>query len=233
MNFAELNKQIGEVVRWNNIAQNGVEDFCSDKLSRQLSYVIEEAKETVKGSVDFDLRELADGVADVFVTLTYAVRVAQKGTPVNFMPHTFQDVGEVYPTAALAAIGQIAVAIVHSCTHAKNVIDTESYLSDDNIQLFSGVLHNEFALMMSMYERYFGHCPSVVIRAVLDSNWSKFVKHTEATTPEWIEAESKWIEQQYDVTDVVGTVVDGYIVFRDDGGKGKIRKPSTYLEPQF
>lgn len=228
MNYAELNQQAAEVVRWNTIAQNGVEDLSEDKLVRQLSYVLEECKETVEASLAFDSRELADGVADVFVTLTYAMRILLQGRSVQYMPHVVPDVSEHIPEAAYSAVGQIGVSLFHMCKRVSMALEESEALDNERV---AGDLFNQFNLMLAFYEQYFKHCPSVVIRAVLDSNWSKYVAVSDATTPEWIAQEAAWVETTYNVKDVVGTVIDGYIVFRDDGGKGKIRKPSSYKDP--
>ena len=69
---------------------------------------------------------------------------------------------------------------------------------------------------------------------VMDSNWSKFPEFDDTVD---YEPECSWIEQYRKKTNVKHSVIDvngiKRVVFRDDGGTGKVCKPSTFKEPDL
>jgi hypothetical protein len=223
MNITRLNEQVAQVTAWNQVAQNMVEDFSKEKAIAQASYVFEEAKETIDAILTNNNQEHLDGVADIFVTLTYLIRVLSN-EDVVFEPQDFLGYGEPvegfdlrYGNLGIAASIMGIVDMVHRDTY--NELDTNSIL---------------FALKELMAEMFnnVNLCYNIdvtdVIQKVLDSNWSKYLPAT--TEPGKVLEEVRWINEN-GFMDIAPVYSGDYIVFRDKHGKGKIRKPSTYAAP--
>ena len=84
MNFNTFNRQIQDVIDWNAVARNMTHTFTDSDLVAQTSYVHEEAMETIAALATKDLKETLDGIADVFVTLSYKYFLMRKEFNADF-----------------------------------------------------------------------------------------------------------------------------------------------------
>lgn len=225
MNIQVLNNQVQQVTLWNQVAQNMSEDFSNDKAVAQAEYVLEEAKETMAAIFENDDEQHLDGVADIFVTLTYLYRV-MSGENLEFTEDMFIGYGGCVDGYDLRFAN---LAIAASVIGIVDMVKRLSYHQDDKDVILSNLADLLVELLINVKEVY-NIDPTEVLQKVLDSNWSKYIKAS-GTEPTDIVSECAWIEDRYDLTDIAPVYSGDYIVFRDKGGKGKIRKPSSYKEP--
>jgi hypothetical protein len=207
------------------------DDFSEDAKARQMDYVYSEAKETLQGFLDNDVKEILDGIADVFVTVTYLLYIQNNGIDVDFNdPDLYDD--NTNPEQ-LGADHNILVRM-SQCMGLINCLKLVPH-EYDGLDI-TGELMFMLADVMQLAQHVYGVDINTVIAAVLTSNWSKFPEYTGQTDAE-LDSECVWIQDNRKKTNVSWRKVelDGktYIVYRDDNGNGKIQKPSSFVEPQI
>lgn len=221
MNFNTFNAQIQDVIDWNAVARNMTHTFTQQDIDNQTAYVHEEVMETIAGLANKDLKETLDGIADVFVTLSYKYFLLRQEFNADF---NVEDL-----------LGED----LRDCPRVKQdyMVSLASTISTNN--LFATGLHDiEFTmsllyLLMHSAEELYKVNMHDVVDAVMISNWSKFpqVQGIDPTAMcEWIEEVRKRENVNFNITEVAGVK---RVTFRDNFGEGKIMKPSTFVEPDL
>lgn len=217
-----FNDHMKSVYNWNLVARNFNVDFTESDIKRQSDYVSEEAFETISAIATNDVIEVIDGICDTFVTATY--KHTQVTGELEFEGTKF-EVDYVKPDSdALLRLNLIAVM---TQLLGRNVAPEDAKL-DSLISM--DVLHQ----LMGYVEFVYNFDINDAMTEVMDSNWSKF--------PLFIEdfdyaGECEWIENYYQKVDVKHAVVEingeRRVVFRDNGGAGKVCKPSVFQTPDI
>lgn len=211
--------QYKNVVEWNAVARNGVHVFDQDAISRQSEYTRSEIQETLDAIRDNDSVEFLDGVADIFVTMTYKHYLTQNGD--------VDDAEIVKAIEFMSSEGTITFENDHELAkeHLKEIADI--VMLENSSPVFDTSSLCSMIELMNLTELYYDVNVMDVVKHIMDSNWSKFPKvgHTV------IEAEVAYIANNNpEFKDFVGTVneTSGVVVYRSDNGIGKIMKPSTF-----
>lgn len=218
-------EQYKNVVEWNAVARGNVHDFSQDSITRQAEYTRSEILETLKAITTQDPVEFLDGVADVFVTLTYKHFLAVNG----------DDESDLISMAVefLENEGRT----IYKDTHAidSQLLDTTVWIrrENDHDVTDTSTLYGLIELM-ELTQAYYNVDIFDVIKHVMDSNWSKYPSIAglvEFQVQANIDHEVEYITKKNpDFKDIVGTVNQEHqvVVYRADNGKGKILKPSTF-----
>lgn len=222
MNIEFFNESVADVIKWNSVARDFNESFAQRDIDKQTEYVDEEILEAIKGFAESNIKEVLDGLADVFVTASYKMHMIHDGTP------ELLDDGYVSPAYTSTDFKTIRSATLLSL----------SAIAFWNMGLsISGSKQEALGFLFDMlndFEFNSSYDMSEVISRVSTSNWSKYPIYD----PNYIyPAECLWIEQNRNKSNVAWNlvVVDGIerVVFKDDYGNGKIVKPSSFEEPNF
>jgi len=221
MNFNDFNRQIQDVIDWNAVARNMTHTFTANDLENQTNYTHEEVMETIAALATKDLKETLDGIGDIFVTLSYKYFLMRQEFNGDFVVEDL--LGEELPDGdRIKQDYMISLASTISTNNlfAENLADIEFTLS---------LLY----LMMYTAEKLYDVDIHAVVDAVMLSNWSKFPLSHEVDAfamCEWIEEVRKRDNVGFSIAEV-----GGYqrLAFRDNFGKGKIMKPSTFVEPNL
>lgn len=221
MNFDTFNRQIQDVIDWNAVARNLTHTFTAQDLANQTAYVHEEAMETIAGLASKDLKETLDGIADIFVTLSYKYFLMRQEFNADFYVEDLLG-EELRDDPRIKQDYMVSLA---------------STISTNN--LFAHGLHDiEFTLsmlylLMHSAEELYKVDMHAVVDAVMASNWSKFPP-ADSIDPvamcEWIEEVRKRENVGYAFAEVAGIT---RVTFRDNHGAGKIMKPRTFVEPDL
>lgn len=236
MKYEVFCNYVEDVINWNMTVQNGQEELTLDKFKRQIGFTSSEAKETVAAHIADDDVELLDGVADVFVTMTYLNRIWRCIEANTQLDSNDIEVVQWRDCADFANVENIDRRIIIAGMAASMRV---GLLAVDDVDITPEArayimreMMNCVCYMIQEAEAYFKIDMSDVLHAVSVSNWSKFQIESD-TDPVAIEAECRWIENEYNVKNVAPVYCNGFVVYRDDHGKGKVRKPSTYKKPDF
>lgn len=221
MNFDTFNRQIQDVIDWNAVARNKTHTFTEQDLANQTAYVHEEVMETIAGLANKDLKETLDGIADIFVTLSYKYFLLRQefSTYFNVEDLLGEDV------ANDPRIQQDYMVSLASTISANNLFATGLHDIEFTMSLLYLLMHTaEELYKVDMHD---------VVDAVMVSNWSKFppVQDIDPSAMcEWIEEVRKRENVNFSITEVAGV---HRVTFRDNFGEGKIVKPSTFVEPDL
>ena len=219
LDIQDFLSQYKNVVQWNAVARNGVHVFSEDAITRQSEYVRSEIQETLDALAVADSVEVLDGVADIFVTMTYKHFLTQNG-----------DVDDT----------EIAKAIEFMCSQGTMTYKDDHELARTHLKEIADIVMLENASpvfdttslcalieLMDLIELYYDVNVMDVVKHIMDSNWSKFPKVGQTN----VEKEIAYIAGKNPTfKDFVGTVNEesGVVVYRTDNGVGKIMKPSTF-----
>jgi hypothetical protein len=211
--------QYKNVVEWNAVARNGVHVFSHDAIVRQSEYTRSEIQETLDAIAADDSVEFLDGVADIFVTMTYKHFLAQNGD--------VDDAEIVKAIEFMSSEGVMTYENDHELarTHLKEIADI--VMIENQSPVFDTSSLCALIELMNLTELYYDVNVMDVVKHIMDSNWSKFPKVSQTN----VEKEVAYIAAKNpDFKDFVGTVneASGVVVYRTDNGVGKIMKPSTF-----
>lgn len=221
MNFNDFNRQIQDVIDWNAVARNMTHTFTASDLENQTNYTHEEVMETIAALATKDLKETLDGIGDIFVTLSYKYFLMRQAFNGDFEVEDL--LGEELPDDPRTKqdyMLSLASTISTNNLFAESLADIEFTLS---------LLY----LLMHTAEELYGVDIHAVVDAVMVSNWSKFPPANDVNIGamcEWIEEIRKRENVDYSFAEVGGVT---RVTFRDNFGKGKIMKPSTFVEPDL
>lgn len=219
MDIQKFNACMADVIRWNAVARDGVHDFSPQAVVNQTDYIHEELMETIVAVATKNDSEVLDGVADVFVTLAYKYFLMTGKTSFELIPGYDSNDNIIFEGRGM----QCALLSFVSMMACENVDFTEDLDIDKQM----------FALfdLVDVVSKHYLVDMAEVIEHVMASNWSKFPRAADCAMPNHM---CRDIELARDKKDVDWRRVssDGvdYIVFRDNGGAGKIMKPLTYTE---
>jgi len=205
-------QQLQSVIDWNGLPRNGEHPIADpDAIAFQWSLVREEAQETLDAIRDKNAREVLDGVCDLFVVAGYYAHI---GT------------------------GQSAQALILGLPDLPILGRSEFPLSTIMYRLIERMsetpletLRDVFVLVRLLEKIQIPMADMVT--HTMDSNWSKFplLGRLQGRPQD----EALRIEEHFSVSTQVVPIVTpcGRVVFRDHGGAGKIRKPSTFWSPRY
>lgn len=221
MNFETFNRQIQDVIDWNAVARNSTHTFTEKDLENQTAYVHEEVMETIAGIATKDTKETLDGIADIFVTLSYKYFLMRQAFNADFeVEDLFGEDISTKPQMQQDYVLSLASTISTNNLFAEGLHDIEFTLS---------LLY----LLMYVAEDMYKVDMHAVVDEVMKSNWSKFPP-VQGIDPYamniWIEANRQRENVSFSVAMVGGVT---RLAFRDNFGKGKIMKPSTFVEPDI
>lgn len=221
-------QQIENVVKWNAVARNGEHDFSEDAIARQGDYVRSEIRETLVGCMEFDRKEVLDGIADIFVTLVYKHYLQTNGEVVNPQDEELVSIAS-YHEPFKKASKQPGYELWDYCLASERVFPI---LISNEIKYDPNALLSDLLEFMCWSELAFGVDIMDVVEHVMDSNWSKFPKVEDVNVNYEVRTITEKMASK-GFKDIVGVVNEehGVIVFRSDNGVGKIMKPSTFWEP--
>lgn len=217
-NFAE---PANSVEQWNSVARNGNTDYTDKDVEQQLGLCIEELKEVRTAYEKDDVQELIAELADCFVVMSY----------LNYMLDPEYDrYCERYVDVTNTIVD---VEFLIKC------LDNVGVTKDPyNMASLLEIVVNVLALFQNGQE---------VLDAKIASNWSKFIMVDEfdgfeidfdELSKEALRIETETLDEEgnkryNDVTAIVNSL-DGYdqqcVVFRSNGGTGKIVKPYCYKD---
>lgn len=217
----QFNTHLKSVIDWNAVARNFDVTFSQEDILRQTEYTAEEVFETISALALNDTIEVIDGICDTFVTLAY--KYYQITGKAEFEGTSFLDSYEVLSNISERNLSLIVV-----------VVELQKYnlfaTTDEHYELAMDSLHQTMRYMTDVYTIDMNEA----MTEVMDSNWSKFPEFDDTVD---YESECSWIEHYRKKTNVKHSVVDvngiKRVVFRDDGGTGKVCKPSTFKEPDL
>jgi hypothetical protein len=203
----ELRAAAFDVVAWNAVAyEGGNHDFSPEKKAAQYGFVRSELAEMIGGAIVEDVVEAYDGIADVFVTLSYLHFLNTHGDETAFDGILTLDgsyPGEWVEDAALMFFPEECV-ISDELVRVSFEGMCEKILTDPSVDVLA------------------------VINEVMRSNWTKYPMYVDG-----IESECQWIEQNRPEAEGVVMIKteSGHCVFKNS--KGKIMKPSTFEKPDI
>lgn len=226
--------QIKDVMLWNKVATID-RNYTIDAFRRQCDYVFSEYFETLEAIGKNNKKMVLDGVADLFVTMCHrhTISVAgklddaaildslQDSPSVDSLKELFEDIRD-----GDFSYSKDNVDRVHMFLAMMTSETTSTFTSDDgcadiayNQNLYYYILSVGLLLNVDI---------GAVIDHVMESNWSKYPKATECD----LDAERNHFDSLYGKGVVVPRLNDefGVYVFRDDFGRGKIRKPTTFVD---
>lgn len=210
-------KQYQNVVTWNLVACNSVHNFEQDAINRQGGYVREEVKETMLGIMQENHKEVLDGIADVFVTLTYKHFLISRG--VIFEEEIAKLIQFMNSEGRTNYEDQYL--------RQQHLLDTAIWVRNENdSDVFDSTSLCSLIELLELGEQYYNIDILDVVEHVMDSNWSKY-----SSVNCDVDFEVQYISQKNpDRKDIVGVLNQEHnvIVFRTDNGIGKIMKPSTF-----
>ena len=211
----DFEQEYNNVVLWNAIARSGEHDFSKETIKLQYSLVEEEFKET-KDAVDArDLVETIDGLCDIFVVAGYWLFLSK---------------------AQMKCEGFVVdpVGALESVYYQPKIFNEPDKIDVSN--LFQDAL-NALASLKGGKE---------CLQEVLRSNMSKFAQkdffEDKGILPEVVAAniEVSSNGRYKNVVPIYSLVVDNetgkeveYVVFRNEGGEGKLLKPFYFQEPKL
>jgi hypothetical protein len=221
--FFSLMKNVDD---WNIVSRNFNTSFNKNDLKNQTDYINEEINETLSAIKDNDIVELVDGLADVFVTLSYKLKIAVHNIYLNDEQNSCYDdllnwvIENNFQETKIESMNDVEIYL-HELK--KNNLNNSSSIYNDLIVLY---------YMMKFVGELFSIDMIKAIELVMQSNWSKFPLYVDDVT---CARECKILNETY--SNVVSKIVTyndkQYVIYRDNLGNGKVRKPSTYHKPDF
>lgn len=225
--FPSYNYFLNQVIDWNHAANNPpAAKMGARKLQimRQTEYTRSEAQETMHAVFAHDLKEIVDGVCDVFVTAGYMAHL-QSHKPEDAGLMSFKQ--GFLPKTQMELIPQL-FALREDCNVFGNI-------THEKVQMLLLSLVSVFRTTFDI-EKSVSKVESFV-QEVLDSNNSKFIPLQEYEKYKVLHNEyvNKKYEGKFENIVPVYTKLGtrDVVVFRADNGEGKILKPSTFREPKF
>lgn len=220
MNIIEYNRQIQNVIDWNAVARNLTHSFDQSVIDKQAEYVHEEIMETIAALSTKNIKEILDGAGDIFVTLAYKYFLVRGEFNNDFV------LDDVFEEEELVGDRkrQQALIFISTCISGYNLFgDTVSELEQGMSALWT---------LMENIEKWYGVDMHAVVDEVMRSNWSKFPEFQEGFD---YDGECQIIERVRLQSDVAYSVVEvngvKRVSFRNQGGTGKIMKPTCFVEP--
>lgn len=217
----QFNTHLKSVIDWNAVARNFDVTFSQEDILRQTEYTAEEVFETISALALNDTVEVIDGICDTFVTLAY--KYYQITGKAEYEGTEFLDAYEVVRDISAHNLSMIAILVQ---LQKYNLFAT----TDAQYEVAMDALHQTMRYMTDAYTIDMNEA----MTEVMDSNWSKFPEFDDTVD---YESECSWIEQYRKKTNVKHSVIDvngiKRVVFRDEGGTGKVCKPSTFKEPDL
>lgn len=216
-----------------NITSRFFIDFMNeDKIKNQYDFIIEEVNETLKKGIDLKSRqEFIDGMADVFVTSSFAsallslnpIEYAQTYSNLQFK-EKLPIVNEDNFVALLKNLRELKDKdkILPQLYALVNFVDekTADYLYESNSEEYLYKNKNLTVMEKAIIE-------------VRKSNFSKSIIEKDFS-PEQIDYMHKEVINKYHERHNIQPVKNlGYITFLSDNGIGKILKPDTFKEPDL
>ena len=211
----DFEQEYNNVVLWNAIARSGEHDFSKETIKLQYSLVEEEFKETKEAVDAKDLVETIDGLCDIFVVAGYWLFL-NKAKP------------------KLEGFVIDPVAALENVYYQPKIFNEPDKIDVSN--LFQDAL-NALASLKGGKE---------CLQEVLRSNMSKFAQkdffEDKGILPEVVAAniEVSSNGRYKNVVPIYSLVVDNetgkeveYVVFRNEGGEGKLLKPFYFQEPKL
>ena len=211
----DFTQEYNGVVLWNAIALSNKHDHSKEAIQRQLSLVMEEYKELHEAVDSKDLIEIYDALGDIFVVAGYWLFLNKA--------HPKLEGFVIDPVSALENI-----------YYQPKIFNEPDKIDVSN--LFQDTL-NALASLKGGKE---------CLQEVLRSNMSKFAQkdffEDKGILPEVVAAniEVSSNGRYKNVVPIYSLVVDNevgkeveYVVFRSEGGKGKLLKPFYFQEPKL
>ena len=211
----DFEQEYNNVVLWNAIARSGEHDFSKETIKLQYSLVEEEFKETKEAVDAKDLVETIDGLCDIFVVAGYWLFLSK---------------------AQMKCEGFVVdpVGALESVYYQPKIFNEPDKIDVSN--LFQDAM-NALASLKGGKE---------CLQEVLRSNMSKFAQkdffEDKGILPEVVAAniEVSSNGRYKNVVPICSLVVDNetgkeveYVVFRNEGGEGKLLKPFYFQEPKL
>ena len=223
-----FNNHMKSVYNWNTVARNFNMEFNASDIERQTDYVAEEIFETIGAVATDDIVEVIDGICDTFVTLSFKHTLTTgerefggSQYEVDYQKGSNNEL-KCAVIAVLTQIQQGNIIVVGGGNTEQDLVQVSSVMMDMLHQLMQYI---DFAYNVDI---------DAAMTEVMDSNWSKFPVYIEGFD---YEAECKWIEATHGKVDVKHNVVEiegvKRVVFRDNGGAGKVCKPSVFRNPDI
>lgn len=211
----DFTQEYNDVVLWNAIALSNKHEYSKEAIQRQLSLVMEEYKELHEAVDCKDLIEIYDALGDIFVVAGYWLFL-NKAQP------------------KLEGFVIDPVSALENIYYQQKIFNEPDKIDVSN--LFQDAL-NALASLKGGKE---------CLQEVLRSNMSKFAQkdffEDKGILPEVVAAniEVSSNGRYKNVVPIYSSVVDNetgkeveYIVFRCDGGKGKLLKSFYYIPPKL
>lgn len=219
---------IEDICTWNAICSN--KDMTEQEaFDIQLRVTKEEVKETLLGIIDLNHREILDGIADTIVTAGFlAQKFCDDMNDLNeldiwSMHHVdspedlFEYLGEIYKRINKMIAYKASFEYAHlSNTYVLNMYAAAYKIYGEELDSYID------RVLKSNNTKYFcfsTHCTEEHIKSTLEKEIS-YCRNKYAGRHENIVA----VKVNYEGFD--------YYVIRSNHGKGKILKPSTFLEPE-
>lgn len=205
--FYRYNEFLNRVIEWNRVAKNGFQND-SDSIKLQKSITKEELDETSAAIEMNDKKETLDGIADVFVTAGF----------LNYMKTQNTDI----PVQIFSQPEAIDVHKVLQNIDVERQSSVGGPSHYDIQKLYAWASHK---WSQEEVDDYF--------ERVLSSNESKFTPASQWDDSELELATEKYAKRGFHNIVAVDATFNGVPVkvLRADYGKGKILKPSTFIEP--
>lgn len=208
----DFNKHFRDVLAWNQVGSTVQPFDVSDaKYIKQAELVMEEYRELTKALNENNIVEIYDGLADLFVVLSFMYALDSNRNECVIDYNDF-------------------VVTVDRYTEIVDVFDMHP---DDVQQYLLNATGDEIAVALDKLLKQLAviSYSTLVLNDVMRSNWTKFPLVDEVD----IEAEKTRIEAAGRYTNISATKVqykgDLRYVIRD--GFGKIMKPSTMSQPKI
>ncbi len=206
-----FDSELEQVIQWNAIARNGKHDKSSETLNLQYSLVLEEFEEFKTAVAEQDIVETVDALCDLFVVAGYYLFLTDNKTKAQGQIYEFSEACEhvYYPPQVYDS--RVKALFQYVCDALASLKGGHDYLQD-----------------------------------VLDSNMSKFATkgffEDKGILPEVVATNIEMTSNRRykNVVPIYSKVVDKetkkeveYVLFRCDGGEGKILKPHYFHEPDI
>ena len=211
----DFTQEYNDVVLWNAIALSNKHEYSKEAIQRQLSLVMEEYKELHEAVDSKDLIEIYDALGDIFVVAGYWLFLNKAKPKIEGFV--------IDPVAALENV-----------YYQPKIFNEPDKIDVSN--LFQDAM-NALASLKGGKE---------CLQEVLRSNMSKFAQkdffEDKGILPEVVAAniEVSSNGRYKNVVPICSLVVDNetgkeveYVVFRNEGGEGKLLKPFYFQEPKL
>lgn len=200
-------------IEWNRIGAGGQFDMSPQLRELQHKCLLEELQELKDAIAANDDVEIVDALCDILFVGVYA---AFMDLNVERDEYT---AGYVYPE--IFSTGDESVCTEEPLLYLVEVL--ENYINSRYYYALIAILATQSIFLKFDLNKAYEN--------VVMSNWTKYPMIEDVVLSDELDYLNN--HSKYAGKNVVATEVDGHYVFRIDGGKGKIIKPSCFKEPQL